>query len=97
MTPAEIETAAKADEHWLMTHVLQLMCFEPGCINHVYAAGQCQTHRKHALRGRPAEPPFVHGTYAGALKHRRRGERPCQECLDGQSAYMRDYRNGIRA
>lgn len=38
--------------------------------------------------------PFVHGTYAGWNQHNRRGERPCQRCMDAQAEYMRTRRAG---
>ena len=34
-----------------------------------------------------------HGTYAGAQVHRRRGEKPCNPCLDAAADYQRDYRD----
>jgi hypothetical protein len=36
--------------------------------------------------------PFVHGTYAGWQKHRKRGETPCTACRDAAAQYMRDHR-----
>lgn len=33
-----------------------------------------------------------HGTYGGALAHRRYGERPCDQCRAAQAAYMAQWR-----
>lgn len=33
-----------------------------------------------------------HGTVAGALAHRRIGEKPCEPCREAHATYMRAYR-----
>ena len=40
---------------------------------------------------------IIHGTRGGYYTHRRRGERPCQECRDAINEYVKEYRerNGI--
>jgi transcriptional regulator with XRE-family HTH domain len=37
------------------------------------------------------------GTRSGAQKHRANDEKPCQPCLDADSAYARDWRAGRAA
>ena len=37
-------------------------------------------------------PPIRHGTVAGAATHRRRGERPCAQCLAAAAAYQQAYK-----
>lgn len=37
-------------------------------------------------------PDIHHGTYAGALAHRRYGERPCEECRAAAARYMAQWR-----
>lgn len=37
-------------------------------------------------------PRDICGTYSGAQQHRRRGERPCEDCLRAAADYIRDYR-----
>jgi len=47
-------------------------------------------------RGYNMEKEFVHGTTAGYQTHRRRGQVPCDECREAQSAYNRKKRVATR-
>lgn len=47
-------------------------------------------------RGYNMEKEFVHGTTAGYQTHRRRGQVPCDECREAQSAYNRKKRLATR-
>jgi len=38
-----------------------------------------------------ARPVSGHGTYAGYRRHQREGSPACQDCLDAQAAYSREY------
>lgn len=46
-------------------------------------AGNAGAYASHLRSHRP----IVHGTRAGYLRHRRRGEPPCRDCTDAHTAY----------
>lgn len=47
------------------------------------------------MTGRPLQP-IPHGTARGATAHRRRGERPCEECRVAQAADSKERKAGRR-
>lgn len=48
--------------------------------------------RPHAARSALVPEADEHGTYAGAQRHKRRGEECCDLCRKAYAAYMRRYR-----
>lgn len=45
-----------------------------------------------AVRLRVLDPTRRHGDHAGFAAHRYRGEKPCDECWEGERAYRRERR-----
>lgn len=63
-------------------------------LTHGIFGGTSERERRRLRRNMPKTPPPInHGTISGAQAHRRRGERPCTECLDANARYMEGRRH----